>query len=116
MKENTLIVNAEEIVTRYREGMMEFFIDTQGDHLPSKFAADLIAFGKTLAQLCSVEPGVAFDAFRRELHSRYSMMMLDPRTFNQLEQWDNADEDFHLAIFRENGAPVGLVSKEYITW
>jgi hypothetical protein len=116
MMKNTLITNAEDMICLYREAMMDFLNDTQGDNNFSEFAEDLIRLGRTIIKLSSKDPSVALDAFRTELGCGNTMMMFRSNQFDQLEVWSKANEDFRVVIFREDGSPVGIVEKKDINW
>ena len=116
MMKNTLITNAEDMICLYREAMMDFLNDTQGDNDFSEFAKDLIDLGKTLIALSSNIPSVALSTFRAELGLGHTIMMFGNKEFDQLEAWNKAEEDFRIVIFREDGSPVGIVEKKDINW
>jgi hypothetical protein len=116
MMKNTLIANAEDMVVRYREAMMDFLNDTQGDQCVEDFADDLMTLAKTLKNLSSPISDVALKAFKSELAAGYTMMMFSNKEFDTLEAWSKDDEDFQIAIFRENGTAVGLVKKSETNW
>jgi hypothetical protein len=111
-----LIANAEDMVSHYQEAMMDFLNDTQGDQSTVDFAQDLTRLGKTLLDLSANYPSTALPAFRQELGAGHTMMMFGSKDFDQLEAWSKAGEDFQIAIFRENGLPIGVIQKEYINW
>lgn len=113
---NTLIATAEDMICLYREAMMDFLNDTQGDNDFSEFAEDLIRLGKTIINLSSKDSSVALSTFRSELGCGHTMMMFSNKEFDQLEAWSKADEDFRIVIFRTNGSPVGIVEKIDINW
>jgi len=113
---NTLIANAEDMITRYQEAMMDFLNDTQGDNDVSEFAEDLIDLGKTLIALSSNIPSVALSTFRAELRRGHTLMMFGNKEFDQLEAWSKAKEDFRIVIFRTDGSPVGIVENKDINW
>jgi hypothetical protein len=113
---NTLIANADDMICLYREAMMDFLNDTQGDNDVSEFAEDLIDLGKTLIALSSNIPSVALSTFRAELGRGHTMMMFGNKEFDQLEAWSKAEEDFRIVIFRTDGSPVGIVEKKDINW
>jgi len=113
---NTLIASAEDMTLRYREAMMDFLNDTQGDDSVEVFAADLIALGERLRDLSSSIPNVALKGFRKGLAAGYTMMMFDSKDFDQLEAWSKENEDFRIAIFREDGSAVGIIKKDEVTW
>ena len=113
---NTLIANAEDMTSHYQEAMMDFLNDTQGDQSTLDFAEDLIRLGRTLRDLSSSNLNTALSMFREELATGHTMMMLGSKEFDQLEAWSKAGEDFQIAIFKENGFPVGVIKKEHINW
>jgi len=107
---------AEDMTVRYQEAMMDFLNDTQGDQSVVDFADDLILLGKRLQGLSSPIPSVALSAFRGELAAGNTMMMFSSADFDRLEAWSKADEDFQIAIFREDGSAVGLLKKSEVNW
>ena len=115
-QKNTLITNAEDMIVLYRESMMDFLNDTQGDQSVEDFARDLINLGRTLSNLSSKIPSTSLIAFKDELAAGYTMTMLSGKEFDQLEAWSVAGEDFQIAIFREDGSPVGVVQKKETSW
>ena len=113
---NTLIASAENMTILYREAMMDFLNDTQGDQTMVDFAVDLIALGTRLRDLSSPIPSTALSAFRGEFAAGYTMMMFNSKDFDQLEAWSVAGEDFQIAIFREDGSAVGIIKKSEANW
>lgn len=113
---NTLILDADQMITNYRDCMMDFLSDTQGDISVTHFGDDLVRLGKVLQELNSRVPGIALEAFREEMKAASTMMMLDAKDFDQLEVWSKADEDFRIVLFRADGYPVGIIKKEHINW
>jgi hypothetical protein len=55
-------------------------------------------------------------AFRGELAAGNTMMMLSSKEFDTLEAWSFAKEDFQIAIFREDGSPVGVIKSSEANW
>ena len=113
---NVLVVTAEDLVVRYQAAMMDFLNDTQGDLSIDDFAEDLIRLGKTLQALDSPFSQVALPAFKGEFSAGSTIMMLSSKEFDQLEAWSVAEEDFQIAIFREDGSPVGVIKKSETNW
>jgi len=116
MMKNTLIANADMMIIRYREAMMDFLNDTQGDKSVEDFARDLVDLSRAIQNLSSKAFNTALIAFKDELAAGYTMMMFDHEEFDQLEAWSAAGEDFQIAIFREDGSPVGVVQKKETSW
>jgi len=116
MNKNTLIASAEKMTIRYREAMMDFLNDTQGDQSVEDFARDLLNLSRVLQNLSSKVSNTALIAFKDELAAGYTMMMFDSKEFDQLEAWSAAEEDFQIVIFREDGSPVGVVQKKETNW
>lgn len=113
---NTLILITDKLIARYLDCMSEHLRDAQDEQHPVDFANDLIEFGTTLKALCSTNNHTALEAFRQEFGVGYTMMMLDDEESKQLEAWSEAKEEFRVALFREDGSAVGIVSDKFLNW
>lgn len=116
MMKNTLILTAEALVARYRETMLDYLVTSQNDVHPSEFADDIIQLGRTIKSLVSTDVGVAFKAFREEFRGGYTMMFLSSIEFDQIDVWVRDEEDFQIAIFREDGSAVGVLKSDDINF
>jgi hypothetical protein len=114
MMTNTLIVNADQAVKAYRSCMMEHLYADMDYLHPTEFAGDL----KQLAQdLLAFDSGVnSLATFRNHFRNGSTMMFLDDKSFDQLETWHNEGAEFRIALFKEDGSPVGIVEQKDITW
>lgn len=112
----TLILNAEQMVITYRETMMEHLNACQDDEHPEEFGAEVITFGQALVDMSSKDVKRALAVFRRELRAGFTTMMLSEEEFMQLERWYDDEEEYQVAIFREDGSPVGLLVKDDLNW
>ena len=112
----TLILDAEQMVVRYRETMMEHLNARQDDEHPEEFAGDVIAFGQAIIDMSSKDTKRALTAFRRELRAGFTMMMLGDEEFMQIERWYDDEEAYQVAIFKTDGTPVGLLAKDDVSW
>lgn len=110
---NTLVVNVEDVVENYKDGMLEFLMSHQDDVSTREFADDLHTFSFTLKRMTSNHSEL--ETIRAEARAGHTMMML-PEHFETLERWDRNDEDYRVAMFRENGAPVGVLNKTDLVW
>lgn len=115
MMKNTLIVIAEEAVNAYRTCMMEHFYADMNYLQPIEFAKDLEQFGRDLQILCGA-PSVALPAFRSQFGCGSTMMMLSDEQCTQLENWHTNNEEFRIAIFKQDGSAVGIVEQKNICW
>ena len=113
---NTLILSVEQLAAYYRENMLAHLSDTQEDTHPTEFGDDLILLGSTLKGMTSVNNEVALGTFRQEFAAGYTMMMVEDKDFNLLEEWSKNDEDFQVVLFREDGSAVGVVKKKDVNW
>jgi hypothetical protein len=113
---NTIIVIAEQAVKNHRTCMMDhLYVDME--HIePGNFAGDLIQLGTDLKNFLSPDNRIALNTFRDHFRTGSTMTLVDPEAFDQLEAWDNNNEDFRIAIFREDGSAVGIVPQENICW
>lgn len=112
----TLILVTEQLAKNYCSNMLQHLTDCQNDEHLSEFAGDVVQFGRTLKNLVSRDNDLALSTFRQELGAGFTMMMVPDSAFDQLEQWSKDGEDFQVALFREDGTAVGLLSSEYVTW
>lgn len=116
MMKNTLIVTAEDLITNYRSIMMEhLYVDQDAIGL-NEFACDLETFSHTLRGLSNNNTVTALNTFKREFKSGSTLMLLADKDFNCLEKWNELKEDFQIAIFKDDGTPVGVVHMENISW
>jgi hypothetical protein len=113
---NTLTLNVDQLITNYRTCMLEHLNETQDEIYPEEFGGDLIAFGTTLRGLASLSNMTALKAFRKEFEDGFTMMMLQFRDFQQLEEWHKNGEDYQVVLFREDGSALGVIGKEGLTW
>lgn len=116
MIKNTVSVYQEEAVARFRESMMEYLSDVQSDTTVEEFITDLEIFNRDLKSINSQQASISLPAFKRLFSQGYTMMMMDPKEFDMLEDLSKNGEDFNVIIFRQDGEPVGLVSKEFLNW
>jgi len=116
MMKNTLILSVDQLATYYRENMLAHLSDAQEDTHPTEFGDDLILLGSTLKGMTSVNNEVALGTFRQEFAAGYTMMMVEDKDFNLLEEWNKNDEDFQVVLFREDGSAVGIVKKKDVNW
>ena len=112
----TLVLVTEQLASNYCSNMLQHLTDCQHDEHPAVFAGDVVQFGRTLGNLVSKDNDVALCAFRQELGAGFTMMMLPDSEFHRLEEWSKDGEDFQVALFREDGSAVGLLSSEYVAW
>jgi hypothetical protein len=113
---HTIILNSDQMIARYKETMLEHLTATQDDILPHEFAEDVISFGSTLKSLCSKNNEVALAYFRQEMGAGFTLMMVPDEEFEKMEQLYKAGEDYQVALFREDGSPIGLLQKRDMTW
>jgi hypothetical protein len=59
---------------------------------------------------------VAFTAFRDQFRSGNTMMFVSEEESKNLEDWNDRNEDFQIAIFRHDGQPVGRYGKDVLSW
>lgn len=113
---NTLILTVEQLAIYYRESMMAHLSDTQNDLHPREFADELVQLGSTLKGMTSTNNELALGTFRQEFAAGYTMMMMEDKEFDRLEEMSKNDEDFQIALFREDGSAVGIVKKKDVNW
>jgi hypothetical protein len=116
MMKNTLILLTDKLVARYLDCMSEHLWDTQDELHPAEFANELIQFGTTLKNLSSSNNDTALNTFRQEFGAGFTMMMVNDEEFNQLEAWSRSKEEFRVALFREDGSAVGIVTDKFLNW
>ena len=81
-----------------------------------EYASDLIRLGEEIKGMLSINSQVAPAMFRKLFSEGATMMMLENKDFEQLEKWHENGEDFNVVVFRQNGDPVGLFTKEQVVW
>lgn len=113
---NTIILIAEQAVKNYRTCMMEhLYVDME--HIePGDFAGDLVQLGTDLKNFLSSDNRIALDTFWDHFRTGSTMTLLEPEDFDRLEAWEANNEDFRIAIFREDGSAIGIVPQESICW
>ena len=116
MMKNTLIVNRETVVARYLETMMEHLRVIQEELHPVEFAGSLAELARELQELSSNDMEVAWKAFREIFRVGSTMMLLSSEDFERLEQLEEDSQEWCVAVFTEDGRPVGLFDKETVTW
>lgn len=110
----TLIVTAETLVKNYRINMMEHLYIDNNESVDSKeFAVDLQNLGNDILGMLSP---MALSTFRSLFQQGSTMMMLSPDDFDQVEQWNRDHQDFRIAIFKQDGYPVGIVGSEFVNY
>jgi hypothetical protein len=113
---NTIILNADDAANIYLTGMMDLI---NGDLKFNTFldtAESLTELGKDIKELVSESPSVAFNAFRNQFRNGSTMSFLSVEDARKLEVWNDRNEDFQIAIFRNDGQPVGLYGKDVLSW
>jgi hypothetical protein len=115
MMKNTILVNTDVAVRRFADQMMEYLDDTfDGLHVEN-LADDLMDLGTRLRRLTSLSDSTALLAFRTEFkESIANFVSMD--TLKELEKYERTGEEFQIALFRENGSPLGLVFMDSINW
>ena len=116
MIKNTVIVSAEQAATSYNEAMIEHLYHDRKYMAIGEYASDLIRLGEEIKGMLSTSSQVAPGTFRKLFSEGATMMMLESEDFEQLEKWHENGEDFNVVVFRENGDPVGLFTKEHVVW
>jgi hypothetical protein len=115
MMKNTILVNTDVAVRRFADQMMEYLDDTfDGLHVEN-LADDLMDLATRLRKLTSLNDSTALQAFRAEFkESIANFVSMD--TLKELEKYERTGEEYRIALFRENGTPLGLVFMDSINW
>jgi len=113
---NVLVVTAEELISNYITVVMDH-LDSDRDFVGlEEFIheiGDLSGTLKVLSSKCGTE---AWVKFKHLFRTGATVMLLSSSDFEQLEKWHEANEDFHIVIFREDETIVGMIKRESITW
>lgn len=112
----TLIVNAEQMLAQYSKCMMSYLQDIFEHQLPGESGEQFISFGKNLRDMSSRTNGVALESFRNECWQGSTMMFFNDKDFKQIEDWYETKTDFQVAVFWNDGTPVGLLQLEDLAW
>jgi hypothetical protein len=112
---NTIIATVESMAQNYHDHMMEFLPIHGEDQHPAEYAADLETFARTYRMMVSSNNADLLHMFRTTTNEGYTATLL-PDDIEQLERWSRNDEDFRVVLFRESGAPVGIINKTDLSW
>ena len=116
MIKNTVIVNQTEAAQNYFDSMMDHLNVSRGDLHFKEFSDDLQSLSTEVSRLMSRNLSVARQQFA-ELFAIGSTMMLVPSDdFEALEKWSDNEEPFQIAIFTDDGEPIGLFNAAQVTW
>ena len=113
---NTIILNAETAANTYLTVMMDLINGDMKYNTVLDTAESLAELGKDLQELLSTTPSVAFNAFRNQFRSGSTMCFVSEEISKNLEIWNDRNEEYQIAIFRNDGQPVGLYGKDVLSW
>jgi len=116
MTKNLIIIDSEVAAGQYRDVYLELLVQDLELTEPLETADNIARLGKDLQGLLSVESKVAYEAFLYQFKSGGTMMLVSNEDADRLEKWNDDNEEFSIAVFKPNGTPVGLYSKEDIAW
>ena len=111
----TIIATVEVIAELYRDYIVEYLESHNEDVTINEYADDLATLSYTLKQMTSKDPLMQLYAFRKVTREGYTMVMF-PIEIETLEQLSKDGEDFRVALFREDGSPVGIINKHELHW
>ena len=113
---NTIILNADDAANNYLTNMMGLINGDLKFNTVLDTAESLADLGRDLRELLSAVPTVAFNAFRDQFRSGSTMCFVSDEDGRNLETWNDRNEEFQIAIFRNDGQPVGLYGKDVLSW
>lgn len=112
---NTVVINQTEAAQCYFDCVREHLEISRQDLHFKEFSDELLALATEVSQLMSSDLRVARKQFA-ELFRVGSTMMLVPDGFETLEKWSDNDEPFQIAIFTDDGEPIGAFSAADVSW
>lgn len=112
---NTIIATAETLTNNYRDSRMEFLMAHQDDYNMSEFADDLMDIARDLQQMSTCSINEQLTVFRQAFRDGFTMMMM-PEEFDRLETWSRSEQEFRVALFREDGTAIGVIKHTDICW
>lgn len=119
MIKNTIIVTQTEAARAYFDCMMDHLTITREELHFKEFSDDFLTLATEVSKLMSrggtFHRAVAHEQFA-ELFRIGSTMMLVPNEMETLEKWADNNEDFQLAVFTDEGEPIGVFKNEQVTW
>jgi len=113
---NTIIINAETAANQYRDLQLELLTHDLKYMSPLEVAKDITQLGNELQELLSPISSVAFSAFREQFRTGCTLCFVSQENGEKLEAWDHKNEDFQIAVFTNEGRPVGVYGKDVLSW
>jgi hypothetical protein len=113
---NTIILNSETAANQYRDIKLELITHDIGFNPSLDIAKEISELGKDLLELLSTEASVAYLAFRDQFRTGCTFCFVSEEDAKKLEAWDKNNEKYQIAVFDNEGCPVGLYRKDVIAW
>lgn len=113
---HTIILKSEDAANIYMTAMLKFINSDLQFNTVSYTAESLADLGADVKKLLSKVPSVAFTEFREQFRTGNTMMFVSGEDSKNLEIWNDQNEEFQIAIFQNDGQPVGLFGKDVLSW
>lgn len=113
---NTIIITVEDATKQFVDTMIDMINADLKEIYIEDSINDIAQLAEDSRALISEDNVICFDKFREMFKAGFTMNLLKADEFEQIDIWVHNSEQFQIAIFRNDGTPVGVVPGDSVSY